>query len=51
MRIMAVLICLCVSACSVVAAPCRISAAVIKTVPLIGKPVATPFDACADAID
>jgi hypothetical protein len=39
------------SGCSVLAAPCRISAAVVKTVPVVGKAVAVPLDACADVID
>jgi hypothetical protein len=39
------------SGCSVLAAPCRISAAVVKTVPVVGKAVAVPLDACADIID
>jgi hypothetical protein len=37
--------------CSVVAAPCRISAAVVKTVPVVGDAVAVPLDACAEVID
>jgi hypothetical protein len=39
------------SGCSVLAAPCRISAAVVKTVPVVGKVVAVPLDVCADIID
>ncbi len=39
------------SGCSVLAAPCRISAAVVKTVPVVGKVAAVPLDACADIID
>jgi hypothetical protein len=39
------------SGCSVLAAPCRISAAVVKTVPVVGKAVAVPLDVCADIID
>jgi hypothetical protein len=39
------------SGCAVAAAPCRISAAVIKTVPVVGKVVALPLDACAEIID
>jgi hypothetical protein len=39
------------SGCSVLAAPCRISAAVVKTIPVVGKAVAVPLDACADIID
>ncbi|NBS95839.1 MAG: hypothetical protein EBT08_06770 [Betaproteobacteria bacterium] len=39
------------SGCSVLAAPCRISAAVVKTVPVVGKVAAVPLDVCADIID
>ena len=39
------------SGCSVLAAPCRISAAVVKTVPVVGTVVAVPLDVCADIID
>jgi hypothetical protein len=52
MRIVAVLLlCLVVSGCGAVALPCRVSSAALKVVPLVGHPVATPFDACASAID
>ena len=37
--------------CGVAAAPCRVSSAVLKAVPLVGHVAATPTDACADAID
>ena len=39
------------SGCGVVALPCRVTSAVVKVVPVVGHPVAAPFDACADAID
>ncbi|MGH7090222.1 MAG: DUF6726 family protein [Stellaceae bacterium] len=39
------------SACGVAAFPCRVSGAAVDMVPLVGHPVATPFDACASAID
>jgi hypothetical protein len=39
------------SGCSVVAAPCRITGAVLKTVPALGDVAAVPFDACAAVID
>ena len=42
---------LALSGCSVLAAPCRISAAVIKPVPVVGKAAALPADACAEIID
>jgi len=37
--------------CGVAAAPCRVTSAAVKVVPLVGHAVATPTDACADAID
>ena len=39
------------SGCGLVAAPCRVTSAAIKIVPVIGHPAATPNDACANAID
>ncbi len=39
------------SGCGVVAAPCRIASAVIKTVPVVGHVAAVPTDVCAEAID
>jgi hypothetical protein len=39
------------SGCGLVAAPCRVVSAVIKIVPVVGHPAATPTDACANAID
>jgi hypothetical protein len=48
---LALLICLAVSGCGLVAAPCRVASAAIKIVPVIGHPAATPTDACAEAID
>lgn len=37
--------------CGVMAAPCRVSSAVIKTVPVVGHAAALPTDACAAVID
>jgi hypothetical protein len=52
MRILAVLLVSCALAgCGAAALPCRVSSAAIKVVPLVGHPVATPLDACAEAID
>lgn len=51
LRLGTVLIPVLLCGCSVLAAPCRISAAVVKTVPVVGKAVAVPLDACADIID
>lgn len=39
------------SGCGVMAAPCRITSAVIKMVPVVGHAAAIPTDACADIID
>ena len=44
-------IALCLAGCGVAAAPCRVSSAVLKAVPLVGHAAATPTDACADVID
>ena len=45
------LIPLILSACGVLAAPCRIASAGIKMVPLIGHVAAAPTDVCAAVID
>lgn len=37
--------------CAVAALPCRVSAAVIDVVPVVGHEAAVPFDACASALD
>ncbi|MFM9434967.1 hypothetical protein ACFDR9_002029 [Janthinobacterium sp. CG_23.3] len=37
--------------CGVVAAPCRVTSAVLKMVPLVGHAAALPTDACAAVID
>jgi hypothetical protein len=37
--------------CGAAAAPCRVSSAVLKVVPLVGHAAAAPTDACAEAID
>lgn len=37
--------------CGVLAAPCRLSSAVIKMVPVVGHAAALPTDACAAVID
>jgi hypothetical protein len=43
--------CLSLSGCGLAAFPCRATSSVVKVVPAVGHPVATPFDACAEAID
>jgi hypothetical protein len=45
------LVCVSLSACGVVALPCRVTAAAVDVVPVVGHPVATPLNACAGAID
>jgi hypothetical protein len=39
------------SGCGVLAAPCRMTSAVIKIVPVVGHAAALPTDACAAVID
>lgn len=39
------------SGCGLVAAPCRVTSAGLKIVPLLGPVAAAPTDACADVID
>ncbi len=52
MRILAVLLaCLMLSGCGLVALPCRVTGAVLDVVPAVGHVAASPFDACATAID
>jgi hypothetical protein len=50
-RALQLLACLFSAGCGVVAAPCRVTSAVIDMVPVIGHVAATPTDACAEAID
>ena len=50
-RAIAVLAGLFLAGCGVVAAPCRVTSAVIDMVPLVGHVAATPTDACAEVID
>ncbi|HWX51453.1 MAG TPA: DUF6726 family protein [Roseomonas sp.] len=49
--ILLALLCLGLSGCGLVAAPCRVGSAALKIVPLVGHAAATPTDACAEAID
>jgi hypothetical protein len=37
--------------CGVAALPCRLTSATLKIVPVVGHAAATPFEACANAID
>ncbi|QQB34457.1 phosphoribosylglycinamide formyltransferase [Achromobacter deleyi] len=45
------LLCLPCTGCGLAAAPCRVTSAVIKIVPVVGGVAAAPTDACADIID
>jgi hypothetical protein len=45
------LLCALLSGCGVAAFPCRVGGAAVDMVPLVGHPAATPFNACAGAID
>ncbi len=45
------LTCMAVSGCGLAAAPCRVTSAAIKIVPVVGHVAAAPTDACADVID
>ena len=52
MRVLLLLLmCVLVAGCGVVAAPCRVTSAVIDMVPIVGHAAAAPTDACAEAID
>ena len=52
MRALFVLVaCIPLIGCGVVAAPCRVSSALIDMVPIVGHVAAAPTDACADVID
>lgn len=37
--------------CGAAALPCRVTAATLKVLPVVGHAAATPFDMCASAID
>jgi len=40
-----------VAGCGVMAAPCRVTSAGLKMIPLVGHAAALPTDACAAVID
>jgi len=50
-RVAALLLLPFLAGCGLVAAPCRITSAVIDIVPVVGHTAATPTDACANTID
>jgi hypothetical protein len=39
------------SGCAVAAAPCRVTGAVVKVIPIIGDAAGAALDACGDIID
>jgi hypothetical protein len=43
--------CATLSACGLVAAPCRVASAGLKIVPVVGHVAAAPTDGCAEVID
>lgn len=45
------LACALLSGCGLVALPFRVTADVARIVPVVGDPIAAPFDAVGDAID
>lgn len=52
MRIITLLmLCSALAGCGAVALPFRVTADIARIVPVIGDPVAVPFDAIGDAID
>jgi len=52
MRTLTILaVCLMLAGCGVVAAPCRVTSAALKIVPVAGHVAAAPTDACAQVID
>lgn len=50
-RIVLLVLCLGLSGCGAVAWPFRVTADTARVVPVVGDPVAAPFDATGDAID
>jgi len=48
---LAVTLCVLLSGCGLVAAPCRVGSAGLKIVPVVGQVAAAPADACANTID
>lgn len=50
-KMMLTILGLSVAGCGVMAAPCRVTSAALKMVPLVGHVAALPTDACAAVID
>ena len=51
MKIVMIISMLSIQGCGAVALPCRISADVLRIVPVIGEPISQAFDACGDIVD
>jgi hypothetical protein len=52
MRLITLLaLCLSLSGCGLLAAPCRVGSAALKIVPVVGGVAAAPTDGCAEVID
>jgi hypothetical protein len=52
MRVLvAAMLCSLLAGCGLVAAPCRVTSAGLKIVPVVGQVAAAPTDACANTID
>jgi hypothetical protein len=51
MKIVMIISMLSIQGCGAVALPCRISADVLRIVPVIGEPIAQALDACGDIVD
>jgi hypothetical protein len=45
------LVCLALTGCGLVAAPCRVGSAALRIVPVVGGVAAAPTDGCAAVID
>ncbi|MFM0740838.1 hypothetical protein PQQ51_26645 [Paraburkholderia xenovorans] len=44
-------LCIALSGCGLAAAPCRITSAGLKAIPLVGHVAALPTDACGAVVD
>ena len=50
-RLLLLILVAALSGCGLAAAPCRVTSAGLKIVPLVGQVAAAPTDACANVID
>jgi uncharacterized protein DUF6726 len=51
LRLLALAIAIALSGCGLAAAPCRVTSATLKIVPVVGQVAAAPTDTCANVID